>query len=167
MDTPAVQFSRVGIANTNQQWWHDLAETARLQPPHESAPEGPEKFSPVPLSGKRRSAKIKTCKCCAASVTVHWVLFILSPNITCLPYYYPNNTVFNVLYLLHLSVVHTALNENLPYSFKGAYYSRALPHVPWHIGIILYCGILIIYTPSLSLVKFHWILLCLILHTWK
>jgi hypothetical protein len=28
---------RVGIANTDQQWWHYLAETARPQPPHESA----------------------------------------------------------------------------------------------------------------------------------
>jgi Zn ribbon nucleic-acid-binding protein len=28
-DTLAVQFSRVRIANTNQQQWHDLAETAR------------------------------------------------------------------------------------------------------------------------------------------
>ena len=31
-DAPAVQFGRVGIANTNQQWWHYLAETARPQP---------------------------------------------------------------------------------------------------------------------------------------
>ena len=36
-DLPAVQFSRVGIANTNQQWWHNLAETARPQPQLESA----------------------------------------------------------------------------------------------------------------------------------
>ena len=36
MDTPTVQFSGVRIANTNQQRWHDLAETARLQPWHES-----------------------------------------------------------------------------------------------------------------------------------
>jgi hypothetical protein len=32
MDTPAVHFSRVGIANTDQQWWHDLVETVRPQP---------------------------------------------------------------------------------------------------------------------------------------
>jgi hypothetical protein len=30
MDTPAVQFSSDGIANMTQQWWHDLAETARF-----------------------------------------------------------------------------------------------------------------------------------------
>jgi hypothetical protein len=29
MNTPAVQFSRVRIANMNEQWWHYLAETAR------------------------------------------------------------------------------------------------------------------------------------------
>jgi hypothetical protein len=34
MDTPAVQFCRVRIATTNQQQWHDLAETARPQPWH-------------------------------------------------------------------------------------------------------------------------------------
>ena len=38
MATPAVQFTRVGIANRNQQWWHDPAETARPPPNrHESA----------------------------------------------------------------------------------------------------------------------------------
>ena len=38
MDTPAVQFCRVGLTNTNQQWWHDRAETARPQlNGHESA----------------------------------------------------------------------------------------------------------------------------------
>jgi hypothetical protein len=35
-DIPAVQFCRVRIANTNQQWWHYLAETARPQPWHKS-----------------------------------------------------------------------------------------------------------------------------------
>jgi hypothetical protein len=34
---PAVQFRRVRIANMNQQWWHDLAETARPQPWHKLA----------------------------------------------------------------------------------------------------------------------------------
>jgi len=29
---PAVQFTRVGIENTSQQWWYYLAETARPQP---------------------------------------------------------------------------------------------------------------------------------------
>jgi hypothetical protein len=29
MDTPAVQFSSVGIANTNQQQWNNLAGTTR------------------------------------------------------------------------------------------------------------------------------------------
>jgi hypothetical protein len=32
MIIPAVQVSSVGIVNTNQQQWHDLAETARPQP---------------------------------------------------------------------------------------------------------------------------------------
>ena len=36
MDTLAVQFSRVGIVNTNQQQWRDLVETDRPQPQHES-----------------------------------------------------------------------------------------------------------------------------------
>jgi hypothetical protein len=36
-DTPAVQFSRVGIASTNQQQWHGLTETARSRPWHKSA----------------------------------------------------------------------------------------------------------------------------------
>jgi hypothetical protein len=31
MDTLAVQFSTVGISNTNHQQWHYLAETARPQ----------------------------------------------------------------------------------------------------------------------------------------
>jgi hypothetical protein len=30
-DIPEVQFSRVRIANKNQQWWHKLAGTARPQ----------------------------------------------------------------------------------------------------------------------------------------
>jgi hypothetical protein len=38
-DAPAVQFGRVRIANTNQQWWHYVAETARPQPRHKSAGE--------------------------------------------------------------------------------------------------------------------------------
>jgi hypothetical protein len=29
MDIPAVQFGRVWIPNTNQQWWHYLGETSR------------------------------------------------------------------------------------------------------------------------------------------
>ena len=38
MNIPAVQFSSVGIANTNQKQCHKLAETARPQPHwHESA----------------------------------------------------------------------------------------------------------------------------------
>jgi hypothetical protein len=37
-DTPAVQFGRGRIADTNQQQWYDLAETSRPQPNwHESA----------------------------------------------------------------------------------------------------------------------------------
>jgi hypothetical protein len=37
MDTSIVQFNRIGIANTNHQQWHYLAETARPQPQHKSA----------------------------------------------------------------------------------------------------------------------------------
>jgi hypothetical protein len=65
MDTPAVQFSSVGIADTNQQRWHYLAETARSQSPHRSLQEVPGgmegcqgKFSAVPLSAKGRSVKM-------------------------------------------------------------------------------------------------------------
>ena len=36
-DTAVVQFSRVKIANKNQQLWYYLTETARPQPLHESA----------------------------------------------------------------------------------------------------------------------------------
>jgi hypothetical protein len=35
MNTPAIQFS--SVESDEQQWWHDLAETARPQPRHESA----------------------------------------------------------------------------------------------------------------------------------
>jgi hypothetical protein len=31
-DIPAVQFSSVGTANMNQQWWPSLADTTRPQP---------------------------------------------------------------------------------------------------------------------------------------
>ena len=41
MDTPAVQFSSVGIANMNQQRWHHLAETARPQLNQQESPGGP------------------------------------------------------------------------------------------------------------------------------
>jgi hypothetical protein len=39
MDITAVQFSRAGIADTNQQWWHFPAGTARSQAQHNSAGE--------------------------------------------------------------------------------------------------------------------------------
>jgi len=38
MDTPAVQFGRVWIANMSQQWWHYLVETARPRPSSISKP---------------------------------------------------------------------------------------------------------------------------------
>jgi hypothetical protein len=62
MDTPAIHFTRVGIANMNQQWWHYLAETVSPQPQHQSAERmrrDQEKFSAVPLSEKRRSAETR------------------------------------------------------------------------------------------------------------
>ena len=58
-DTAAVQFSRVRIATTNQQQWHDLAETARPQPQSKS------------VGGTRKNTRRSS-----ASFTVHQVLFI-------------------------------------------------------------------------------------------
>jgi hypothetical protein len=41
MEISAVQFGRVRIENTNQQWWHYLAETARPPRLSTSQQEGP------------------------------------------------------------------------------------------------------------------------------
>ena len=87
-DTPAVQFSRVRIANTNQQQWHYLAETARPQPWLESAggTNRNTRSSQLCLS-QRRCKTNKHCtassisKPSSASITVHRFLFILSLNI--------------------------------------------------------------------------------------
>ena len=83
-DIPAVQFSRVGIANTNQQWWHYLAETARPQPRHELAGgtrRDTRRSSQLCLSqGSKDHGRVETNKLCtassvskpcSASVTVH------------------------------------------------------------------------------------------------
>jgi hypothetical protein len=66
MDIPTVQFGRLGVSNTNQQWWHNLAETERSLPnQHKSAggensdqQECQEKFWAVSLSVKLRSLKM-------------------------------------------------------------------------------------------------------------
>lgn len=62
-DTPVVQFNSIGIANTNQQLQHYLAETARPQLQHKSAgetlEEHQEKFWAVPLPAKQSSGKIR------------------------------------------------------------------------------------------------------------
>ena len=89
MDTPAVQFSRVRIANRNQQQWHYLAETARPQPWLKSAGgtnRNTRRSSQLCLSqGSEDQWRCETHKHCtassiskpsSASITVHWVLFI-------------------------------------------------------------------------------------------
>ena len=69
-DTPAVQFSSVRIANTNQQQWHYLAETARPQPQLKSAGGTRAKSSPLCLSqGSKDQQTHKTNKHCTASCT--------------------------------------------------------------------------------------------------
>ena len=90
MDTPAVQFSRVGTANRNQQWRHDLAKTARPQHQHELAGgtrKDTRRRSWLCLSQWSKDPWIcKTHKHCTASfiskpssapITVRRVLFIL------------------------------------------------------------------------------------------
>jgi hypothetical protein len=71
-DTPAVQFSRVRRANTNQQQWHYLAETARPQPQLESASgtNRNTRSSQLCLSqGSKDQGRPETHKCCTASCT--------------------------------------------------------------------------------------------------
>jgi hypothetical protein len=71
-DTPAVQFSRDGRANTSQQWWDDLAETAKAQPLLESA-EGPAGTRGEALGCASQQSKdrrrLKMNKLCTASST--------------------------------------------------------------------------------------------------
>ena len=73
MDTPAVQFGRVRIANMNQQWWHYLAETARPQPQLESAGgtnRNTRRSSQLCLSqGSKDQQRLETNKHCTASCT--------------------------------------------------------------------------------------------------
>jgi hypothetical protein len=67
--TQAVQFNRVGITSVNQQWWHDLAETARPRPQHKSAG-GTPKGSQLYLSQwSKHQQRWETKKCCIASCT--------------------------------------------------------------------------------------------------
>jgi hypothetical protein len=65
MFTPAVPFSRVGIANTNQQRWHFLAETARPQPPEELT--GGARRCASLSEGQRRWATKKHCTASSTS----------------------------------------------------------------------------------------------------
>jgi hypothetical protein len=91
MDIPAVQFGRVGIANTDQQQWHYLAETARPQPQYKSAGRiranrDARKSSRLCLSQQREDQRrYETNNHCtasfiskpsSASITNHQVLFI-------------------------------------------------------------------------------------------
>ena len=57
MDTPAIHFSRTGIANMNQQRWHYLPETVLAQIIRRDQ-KGCQEFSVVPLLGKQRYTKI-------------------------------------------------------------------------------------------------------------
>jgi hypothetical protein len=94
MDTPAVQFGRVTIANMNQQCWYYLAETARSQPRLKAA------------GGTRRNARRNVQLCLSQQSEVQrrledqegavqlavltvllTVLFILSPNIMYPPWF--------------------------------------------------------------------------------
>ena len=61
-NTSTIQFSRVGIANTNQQLWHDLAETAKPQPWHKSA------------GGTRRDARKSSQLCLSQQIEDQWRL---------------------------------------------------------------------------------------------
>lgn len=78
MNTSAVQSGRVGIVNTNQQWWHSLAETARQLEGMEGRQE---KFSVMPLSEMKVSEDSKH----------------LSPNITCSPQVLPQHVCLSQL----------------------------------------------------------------------
>ena len=109
-DTPAVQFSRIWISNMNQQRWHYLAETARPQPWLKSAGgtnKNARRSSQLCLSqaskDQRRNETHKHCtasctsKPSSASVTVHRVLFIPPPNITCPPCVLPQHVCLSQL----------------------------------------------------------------------
>ena len=107
-DTPAVQFSRVRIANTNFPRWHDLVETARPQP-HTSQQRGP-RGTPGEVLGcaSFREAKIREDSrpqvlhnwlYKQASVTVCQVLLVCPPNIPRPPGILPQH-----VYLLQMTL---------------------------------------------------------------
>ena len=111
--TPAVQLVRVRIANTNQQWWHCLAETARPQHPL-SQQEGPE-GTPEDVScfsrGNEDQQRLETHKCCkassiskpsSASITAH-KSYLYPPNITCPPGVLPQQVHLSQLTSLYQS----------------------------------------------------------------
>ena len=104
MDTPAVQFCSVRIANMNQQQRHYLAETVRPQPWHWSVGRtsmNARRSSWLCLSQQSKDQwRLETNKHCtassiskpsSASVTVPQILFILPPNITCLSQVLPHH----------------------------------------------------------------------------
>jgi hypothetical protein len=70
-DAPAVQFYRVGIGDTNQQWWYYLAETARPQPQLESAGRTRRNArgssQPCLSQGSEYQQRLETSKHCTAS----------------------------------------------------------------------------------------------------
>ena len=75
-DTQAVQFSRVRIVNTNQQWWHDLAATARLPSNRHKSAGGTRANRNVRKSSwlclcyqSKHQWRCETNKCCTASST--------------------------------------------------------------------------------------------------
>ena len=89
----AVQFSSVKIAavvswpSRNSQ---ASAKSAWVSRRNQGQLEGQEKFLAVPFSMKRRSAKTQNQEALQVALqasfpTVHWVLFIFPPNITCPP----------------------------------------------------------------------------------
>ena len=98
MDTPAIQFGRVGIAKTNQQLWHYLLEAARPQPLHKSAGgtranrNSMKRFWLCFSQQSKNQQSCKTIKCCTVRSTskpsaafICGVLFILPPHTMCLP----------------------------------------------------------------------------------
>ena len=71
MDISAVQFGRVSIANTNQQMWHELAETTRSQQSQQEGSGGTpgESLSCSSLSEAKVKQRPETNKHCTASST--------------------------------------------------------------------------------------------------
>ena len=85
-----IQFSRVRIANRNQQWWHYLAETVRPQSNRQKSARGTRttrntsRNSRLCLSPRSRDQEKLAMQARSQSPdTVHWILLILL-QISCL-----------------------------------------------------------------------------------